>query len=347
MNEPSTSPRLDAVPCAAEDVAPLWDLLTLDCPPKELLQRSREVVMEGLMLRLDGLKTLTRSPGVYECLQIVRLDGYEVLAMQQGWGLFNPTRRRPASRWAVAQLRENETLHACRAALGSLLELASVDPAGVRLVLVPSDPSNRNLMARAFGLSLAADAPGLVLVQLWPSRGNLERLPAALARAAARQSLLADGTLALGQRPTAADLLRAEALADELAERAGLCAAGQLWRQTLAPPPDHLEALQHVAELSEVPSYDELDTNVYAFVDEGASTSVPPFEVTALDPEETEYTLQALDAELEETAPSRVAAALYGDPAARQWGHPGVGLSALAGVQVARLWSDARGAPKP
>ena len=90
-----------------------------------------------------------------------------------------------------------------------------------------------------------------------------------------------------------------------------------------------------------MPSYDELDTNVYAYVDEGAATSVPPFEVSALDADEVTYTLEALATELEETSPSRVAAALYGDSATQQWGHPGAGFSALAGMQVARTWSEA------
>ena len=220
MTESSLLHQFEGPLCAAEDVAPLWELMTVECHPKELLQRSRAVVMEGLMLRLDGFKTLTRSRGIFECLQVVRLDGYEVLAMQQGWGLFNPTRRRAASRWAVEQLDKTQTLANSRAALGSLLDLAGVNPEDVRLVLVPADPSNRNLMTRAFGLSMTADAPGLVLVQVWPSPGNLNRLPAALARAAARQALLADGTLALEKRATTAELLRAEALADELAEQA-------------------------------------------------------------------------------------------------------------------------------
>lgn len=339
--------RLDSTLSATEDVAPLWQLLTLECSPKELLRRSRDVVMEGLMPRLDGFKKLTRGPGFFECLQAVRLDGYEVLAMQQGWGLFNPTRRREASRWAVERLERANTLHEGRAALGGLLELAGLRADSVRLVLIPADPANRNLMTRCFGLSVAADAPGLVLVEVWPSEGNLARLPAALARAAARQAVLKAGSLPVGRRPTTAQLLHAEALADRLAENAELCPPGELWREALAAPADHDAALQHIADLSQVPGYGELDTNVYAFVDEGGATSVPPFETSPLDEQERAYTIGALETELEQTSPSRVAAALYGDPATQQWGHPGVGLSALAGLQVARAWSDGHGALTP
>ena len=333
MGDSTTGTRGSGV--VIEDVSALWELLTISCSPRELLSRSRSVIMEGLMLSLGALKPWTREPGLFDVLRSVRLDGYEVLAMQQGWGLFNPTRARGASSWAVKALTAQRTLESAAEFLSEALEAVELHPSSVRVVLIPGDPANRNFMSRCHGLSVAGFLPGVVLVQVWPSIGNLERINPALARAAAYQSASAAGTLVAGQRPATGTLLEIEALAAEVAQTLGACRREALWETALAAPPDHEGALASAALLCGESSYDALDTNVYGIVDEGEETRVPPFSPEQLAPDEVEYTLEALAGEVHETEPSRVAAAIYGDPAIATWGYQGIGISSLAGVQVA------------
>jgi len=130
------------------------------------------------MLRLDALAPLVRGRGAYELLQITRLDGYEVLAMQQSWGLFNPSRRRPASAWAVDRLRSTDTaatLSARLATMGLVVDAGRIvlageqtvyrlahGRAGARVAIYAEDPLVS--VAARLGLRVGAEEPDLVLI---------------------------------------------------------------------------------------------------------------------------------------------------------------------------------------
>ena len=43
-------------------------------------------------------------------MQAGAVDGYSVVAAQQGWGLFNPSRRVEASQWTFGQFRDKGVL---------------------------------------------------------------------------------------------------------------------------------------------------------------------------------------------------------------------------------------------
>jgi hypothetical protein len=323
------------------DLEPVWELFHLEVHPRELLARARPILMDGLQRRLAPPLAATRraeSPWAIE--RLVRLDGYEAVAMQQGWGLFNPTRRPAASIWAVEILRRKGVVERCRSALAAALHAAGAawpqarGAEAIDLVVVPGDPANRNFMTRTHGLSVAARSPGLVLVQVWPSAGNLERLPAAMARAAAHQ--------VLAPRLDLAEQLNCESAADRIGHTLGVCRAQQLWREVLAAPCDHEAALEHAAALSGAPSYAALDTNIYGHTDQAVSTRVEPWTVEPLDEEERSYTVavlaQMLEAAVSDSA--TIAGALFGDDAMRAWGHRGAGFASLAGFQVAALRPD-------
>lgn len=255
--------------------------------------------------------------------------------MQQGWGLFNPTRTVSASAWACGRLTPAVQSTAV-ATLTAALSRLGVE-SDVELLMVPADPANRNLMTRCHGLSVCAAVPGWVLVEIWPSDGNLDRLAAGLARAAAHQqfALSREGR----EAPiTLADVLKVEACAAQLAAPLELVHAGSLARQLFDPPADHAATLRHIAGFYGLEGYDDLDTNVYGGLDRGADTRVPPLgPAPVVTPAERAYTREAIASERETTDPVRIAACLYGDEAVRAWGHAGGGYSPLAGFEVASM----------
>lgn len=309
------------------------ELLVSDARPTERLRLARGPIIEDIQRRLPPLLDPERAPALFLIHQAARLDGYEVGAMQQAWGLFNPTRPVAASAWAVERLSEairKEAAANLEAALGA----GGVD-AEVELLIIPAEPANRNLMVRAHGLSITAGAAGWVLVEVWPSDGNLARLAPALARAAAHQAF------AQRQRNQNRALTLAEAIAIEtdaagLAERLGLDLGLPLWRRLFAPPADHTAALQAIAAWAGLDDYDQLDSNIYGHLDRGRDTRVPALG-PASDPseDEHEYNREAIEADRESTDPARIAACLYGDEAVELWGHPGAGYGPFAGLTTA------------
>ncbi len=320
------------MPVTLTDTSILTELLVARSSPRERLRRARGPLMDDLQARLLPLIGTHACPALFQVQQVARLDGYEVAAMQQTWGLFNPTRSIEASSWAVAQLCA-DVVHAASDALdGALARLGAT--AEVELLVVPGDPANRNLMVRSHGLSVCAVAPGWVLVEIWPSQGNLDHLMPSLVRAAAHQKF-AQQLARIDQPVTLAQALQVEAGAGQLAEAMGHGPAATLGRRLFSPPVDYEATLEAIAGFYDLERYDELDTNIYGGLDRGGETRVPAFEhAPDMADDERAYTLEAIASEHDTTDPVRIASCLYGDPAVQAWGHPGGGYAMLAGLDA-------------
>ena len=214
----------------------------------------------------------------------------------------------------------------------------------VDCLLLPCDSANRALMAFSHGLSVYGAAPGLIMLRLWPCAGNLERLPAALARAWA-QTLrhLVFGRATLRRL---ADFLVMEGLAAVLVDRLQP-ETGAPWLETLAKPVGWDAELAHIARAwYGLADYSELVTNVY-----GAQVVMGPERAPSARPMDTDTLALAtvfLGEELETAQAVRIAAYMYGDELLTRNGHAAAGMPACAGFEVGyrlvQAWLDATGA---
>lgn len=269
-----------------------------------------------------------------------RLGSYEVCAMQQAWGCFNPTRNVDLTVWCYEQFDRHDVEARVHDALAqTAAEVGFRDP--LVAVVVPADPANLNLMVACGGLSVASTRAGQLALQIWPDRGNLARLESVLSR-----------SLRLAQRWRAApprclrDLLRAEgAVTRELVASDGVPTDWRdaPWTLAYAPPRGHTDTLRQIATACGEERYDQLETNVYGnqgvATEHGVDVEAQLDSVTA-----ARLDAEALDREaawLEETGlpdsddPRDAAAVLYGDRLVERVGHPAHGFSAWAGLQIA------------
>jgi uncharacterized protein YjaZ len=304
--------------------------------PKVLFERVNQSLLSpnGLMSQLQRALSDRRRNG-FAVMEAAQHDGYEALMGQQGWGLFNPTRSREASAWAFAQYEESKILAQIERLVMQYVAHPTIAPHAARLLpqiecfLLPGDPANRTFMAFNQGLSCMGGRPGYLLIRVWPSPGNLARIGPVLARLVAqnvRQAALAmSGLLTLG------DWLILEGLAASFVERVAPSDIPP-WLVAFAKPADWEQALAHVAGFYQLPSYDQLEVNVYGSRFAVGAERLP--QACALDRDELGYATEVLGAALSVADATTIAAYMYGDAIVAAQGHPTVGLPPYAGFEV-------------
>lgn len=189
-------------------------------PARSRRDRARPF-LDGSDPTMRGFHSAMResSASIRAVRDTARLDGSIIIASQQFFGLFNPSRNRTLTKWQFGTLRNENALGIVEQTLRAALDFLSVPGrahpiASATTWIFPADPSNAHTMLSRQGLEAWGDAPGAVALQLWPSPGNLARLPPVTTRA-----------MALGYRsamtgptstPTLGDHLVREGLASSL-----------------------------------------------------------------------------------------------------------------------------------
>lgn len=287
--------------------------------PKDRLELAQPILFADDSL-IHGRRLLPRAMQTqsFKVMQAGAVDGYSVVAAQQGWGLFNPARSVASSQWLFAEyarldiLRQLEHyLHEAMRGLEPSLKNYTDNDDTLELFLFPADPANRQLMLRSHGLSIFAAIPQVIMVQLWADASNMARLPILLARAL-RHNL----AVQRAQPHMLADFL---ALEDVVS------------MQALLEPVAWQDTLQHAAELCDASNYDDVTANIYGA---DGSSILPLPQPEALDAEMLEYAQLLLAEGGQESQPERIAAYLYGDAVVSSQGHAGVGMPALTSFLI-------------
>ncbi|MBB6098215.1 uncharacterized protein YjaZ [Deinobacterium chartae] len=296
--------------------------------PSQLFERAQPLLYGegGLLESLRGAMQGKDAHG-YAPMAAVRRGGYDAMAAQQMWGLFNPSRPRELALEALDALERAGTLHWARAVLEDALSALPGRMPDLTLYLLPGDPMNRNLMLGNLGLS-AFGQPGALVVTVWPSAENLERLEGALVAELARAAFVARRPFEAG---TLAEYLSLEGRVLRFArDRVGEERAGPWVSEERAARWN--DELRRIARVAGYPGYAQVVTNVF-----GAQVGGPGRVGAQPKPdfEELEYTREVLAGALCERSPGRIGAYLWGDEAAREAGQPTVGLSPLAGLAAA------------
>jgi uncharacterized protein YjaZ len=308
----------------------LQPFFTSRASAKKLQQQAQGILQgeDGLWSWLAETRKQAGQYG-YPVMEAASLDGFDALLAQQMWGLFNPSRRPEASAWAFAQFRQADSLQQVEHWLRRLAEyFGPLAPQQLEVVMVPADPANRNLMVQCHGLSAYAH-PGRMLIQLWPSAGNLARLGAVVSRLfvqAMRWQMLQGRTARL------ADYLVMEGLAAALVEE-GFPDEPLPWLVALRKPGDWQDALGQIAQIYGLDQYSQLRTNIYGNVSQVGE--VNGLEARTYSADELEYARAICEQALQETDPRQIAAYLYGDEFVRAKGHSGVGMPLFGGLEVA------------
>ncbi len=312
----------------------LRELFTLARHPQETFRRAGPLLFDPG----TAIAPLYRARSVHgrrwpalEVMQLGGCDGLEACAGTQGWGLFNPARSLEAAAWEFGQNEALDYRGQVTALLEQVARLLALPDAQVDCLLLPCDSANRSLMLFSQGLSVYGAAPGLVLLRLWPCASNLERLPAALARAWA-QTLrhLVHGRETLRNL---ADLLVMEGIAAALTRR--LLPDLELpWLATLREPADWNDELTRIARTwYGSADYSDLVTNVYGAPQVMGRDRPPP--ALALDADTLALCVATFADMLDDDEPLTLARALYGDELLALNGHPPAGMPAWAGFEVA------------
>ena len=319
-----------------DTIALFQPLFTSQERPKVVFERASRSILspDGFMSRLQHALSDRRRNG-FDVMEAAQHDGYEALMGQQGWGLFNPTRSRAASAWAFAEYEQSKILAQIERLVTQYVAHPALAAHAARLLpriecfLLPGDPVNRTFMALNHGLSAIGSVPGCLLVRIWPNPGNLARLAPVLARLLAqnvRQAALAmDGLLTLG------DWLVLEGLAASFVELIAP-SDGAPWLVAFAKPADWEQALADVAAFYQLPSYDQLEVNVYGSRFAVGAERLP--QPSVLDRDELGYATEVIGAALSEAGATTIAAYMYGDAIIGAQGHPTVGLPPYAGFEV-------------
>lgn len=311
-----------------EGMAILLELLTSTAHARERFEIARSTF---LVAPEPGDWSRAKDFRPFQVMEAVLRDGYDVRVAQQVFGLFSPSRKIRASAWAIERLNEAGAYEQTRATIARVAAsiAPALLPAELRLAILPADPSNRNVMIRNAGLSILGSARHLV-VEVWPSAGNLARLGPAIVR-----------SFVLAVRWMASDAARRYTLADALAAE-GLAAAlaGDMFPEHQAPwlvghiaPESWPADLQAVAELYGAASYAKVPANDYGHSIWREMEPPPP--AAPLDTDELAYAEDVIRAALDANDPRTIAAHLYGDAIVAEQGHPQAGLPPYAGFEVA------------
>ena len=275
------------------------------------------------------------SPSIRAVRDTARLDGSTIIASQQFFGLFNPSRNRTLTQWQFDTLRNENARGIVEQALRAALDVLSLrgrahPMATVTAWIFPADPANAYTMLSCHGLEAWGDTPGAVAVQLWPSRANIARLPLVTIRA-----------LALGYRsaitgpnssPTVAEHLVREGLASTLVceLHAG---PGAPWAIPFTRPSDWRDTLRSIAHASGFESYANLPVNVYGVTAPAGADHLPDPPMVNV---EHMALIHARCLQARGTVdPVEIAGLLYGDEPLAMNGHPVLGLPFASGFAVA------------
>ena len=175
------------------------------------------------------------------------------------------------------------------------------------------------------------DLPDGVSVQVWPSRGTINRLGPVVTRA-----------VALGVRSARAwPERRAPKLADYLAREglASLAVAARFpdlpnpWAAPYIEATDWDSALADIVSVAGVGSYADLPVNVYSTVTPAGNVRLPLPVVP--DAAEADYSSAVLGADLRTADSAWIDAYLYGDAVVTMTWHPPAGMSPFAGIATA------------
>jgi len=313
-----------ADPIAAELAA----LLRSAAHPRARLARVEATVLTA---REPGAMRAAKAFPPFQAMEAAMRDGYDWRVAQQMFGLFSPSRKIRASAWALDELAAAGAEAQAAAALARAA--ATVDPGlrpgGLRLAIVPADPSNRNLMVRNGGLSALGEA-GRVGATVWPSAGNLGRLGPALVRAFALGVRWA--ATGAAKRYTLADALAAEGLAAALVAEL-FPALPAPWLAAHVAPAEWPADLRAVAALYGAGDYSRVPANSYGRSEWRALPDPPAG--APLDAEELAYAEEVVGAASAADDPRAIAAHLFGDAIIAEQGHPQAGLPPYAGFEVA------------
>lgn len=305
--------------------------------PKQRLADALDTILgeAGFQNRLGKLNA-AREQGGYEVMAAVLKEGYNIFYAEQGWGLFNPSRKVAASAWEFARYREVDILAQIRhwlthfaAAIGDVPALPRVE-----CFLLPSDPGNRRFMAENFGLSTFGGVPGALSIRIWPSVNSLARLGPTLARIFIHNVRWAMAPVA--ESPTLADLLVTEGLAASFV-REQFPQEPLPWLVAFRAPEGWQATLDDVAQaFYDMDSYDEVVGNIYGMAVTADESLLPPSlsPSGALDEEEMLYAGDIIRDALGERLPARIAAYLYGDEIVTAQGYEAMGLPLYAGFEV-------------
>lgn len=334
------------------------DLFCSRDAPKRKLEVARDVLNgpEGLVSTMGTLSLASERLDL-AADRAARLGSWEVRAMQQGWGCFNPTRPIESTEWCFEQFERHEVAARVEGALARAVErierierIAHADganaffPDGLVAIVVPADPANLNLMVQGGGLSIAASTEGRIAIQLWPDKGNLHRLDAAVSRALRIAAAWVRAPLPIGGA-SLRDLLRVDGEVTRDQVEAGEIPSSwheAPWCLAVAPPPRHQAALDEIAHAAGHARYGDLPTNVYGQEFHATDAGSVGEQLARCAP------TPLLDTELDEAArwlsdtglldsndPRDVAAVCFGDHAVERVGHPAHGFRAWAGLQLA------------
>lgn len=318
-----------------DTISMLRPLFELRVHPKELFERAQKPLYGP-----DGLLNLISTPmkekagGGYEVMTAAASDGYAVMMAQQMWGLFNPRRKQEASHWAFAQMIEADIINAARAWIGRFDQfLGSSGLSQIECFILPADPANRSVMISSRGLSSFGGVPGYLLIQIWPSRGNLARLGAALARLFTHNARWSHARRK--KSATLGDFLALEGLASGVV--AHFCSESERepWLAAFRKPDDWDAALDHVARIYGVKSFSEIVANVYGMSAPVGEEQGP--QSARMKIEEIAYAREVISRSLEVADGQVIAAHLYGDLVVAAQGHQTVGLPPYAGFEIAHL----------
>ncbi|MCI0713970.1 MAG: DUF2268 domain-containing protein, partial [Chloroflexi bacterium] len=207
--------------------------------PKVIFERFNQEVLDNRS-RANVQKPIHVDNPALTVYQAAGLSGFG----QQGWGLFNPARKREISAWVFEQFREQDILSRIDSILRARCEELDIN-SDLDVYLFPADPANRSMMVFGHGVIGFGSVPGMLALQFFPSPGNLHRLDAILTR------LLIHQTHDLS---TLGGWIEAEGMAAEL--NGG-------WQAAILAPDDWDHTLQMVADAYNVPAYSVVQHNIY------------------------------------------------------------------------------------
>jgi uncharacterized protein YjaZ len=300
--------------------------------PKALLEHAGKIMIspESELGRLVASYKSETMQGSLEVCQAAFTDGALVRG-KQGYGLFNPTRKRRFSDWEF-ELWENNRLLAnikqhLEKCVAGLPQAASLPK--LACLALPSDPTSLDYMLGSHGMCCFGGTPGFIELRVLPVPGNLARLGAVLARAVVQNLRWQHFN---GQPATLADHLVMEGLAAIFAAQLYPQTPGYAWLFPFAAPGDWDEVLIKVAGFYGLKNYEQVPTNLY-----GGKENPDSFRLPQLQPmteEELNYALEVTHEALSATDAHTIAAYLYGDPIMVRQGHPTVGLPTYAGFEL-------------
>jgi hypothetical protein len=289
--------------------------------PREKFKQAQRTILDpgsGLPSRLWHV---AESPE-YAVMAAAFQDGYDVVAAQQVWGLFNPARSPAATEWQFARYREadlpaiaTDAFMRCAARLPTMRR--------VECYLLPGDAANRTFMMHNLGVSAFAsvvDGNAQIRVAIWPSQHNLATFSEVIERMCAHIACAGAATLGrfIDRETMAASFQKAPWIERRLRDVTA-------WR----------EALRGLADLCGVSSPADVPVNVYG--SRSTLGSLPDFwnRLEPLADDERDYTWELIRKAWDSTNPATIAAHLYGDAVISEHGIEPVGVPAFAGFRVA------------